>query len=761
MRITQAVTLVSADGAFGGPLAVAIAQCRELAARGHEVTLLAAWDGKLELQIPGVRVILSRGRRIPGTGFSGVRAPSLTKWLREHSNDIDVLHVHAGRHAFDLEIAVTARRVHLPYVLQTHGMVMPSRRPFARVLDRVVTRPVLREAASVLTLTDTEAGGVRSVEPLATVRSVHNGLELSERPSRENHKVPEVLFLARLHPRKRASAFAEMARILTERGIEATFSIVGPDEGDLDDIETFIQDNPTVPLSYEGPITPGSGASRIARSDIYVLPSRGEVFPISVLEALSASTPVVLTSDCGIADRLAQADAASITDGTPEGLALGVTELLLDADLRSRRASAGRKLIEGDLGVTSMVDGVQAAYRAAVTDSNRPKIVWVTNQAAPYRIPVWNALANDFDLEVWLLESDRSLQQDQNNRGDDWTVAGRTFDFKVRTLPTISIRRGEARHYINGWLGLRPLRGVHAVLIGGWDSPAYWVLSYLARSAGVRLVGFYESHVLSQQSRRGFLASARRHFFKSLDAVVVPGAASRDTLLAEGIQHDKLYVGFNAVDVRAIHRDTATARTIVSGKQEQGLRLLVVGQLISRKNVGEVIRSLTEVGLRDATLTVVGSGPLEHELRTLSRDLRVENRVRFTGYLPGDALPSVFAEHDVLVHPALEEVWGLVVNEALAAGLRVIVSNRAGVAPSIKHMEGVFITTPEAEGIAAQARLINNKAPIRNPAILSHDPESFARIFRNALVEYRSSESASRASTGNLPTHTDIEETAS
>jgi len=734
MRIAQAVTLVSADGAFGGPLAVAIAQCRELAARGHEVTLLAAWDGKLELRIPGVRVILSRGRRTPGIGFSGVRAPSLTKWLREHSDDIDVLHVHAGRHALDLEIAVTARRAGLPYVLQTHGMVMPDRRPFARVLDRTVTRSVLRGAASVLTLTDTEAEGVRAVEPLATVRPVHNGLELSERPSDDNHKVPEVLFLARLHPRKRAPAFAEMARILTERGIEATFSIVGPDEGDLDDIEAFIQDNPTVPLAYEGPITPGSGPSRIAQSDIYVLPSRGEVFPISVLEALSASTPVVLTSDCGIADQLAQADAASITDGTPEGLAHGVTELLLDADLRSRRATAGRKLIEGDLGVASMADEVEAAYRAAATDSKRPKIVWVTNQAAPYRIPVWNALANDFDLEVWLLESDRSLRQDQNNRGDDWTVAGRTFDFKVRILPAISIRRGEARHYINGWLGLRPLRGVHAVLIGGWDSPAYWVVSYLARRAGVRIVGFYESHFLSQQRREGFLASARRHFFKSLDAVVVPGAASRDTLLAEGIDHDRLFVGFNAVDVMTIHEETAAARSRSPKPSGSGLRLLVVGQLIPRKNVVEAIKSLSEVGLEDASLTVVGSGPARASLEETATRLGVGDRVTFTGYLPSTELPAVFAEHDVLVHSAVEEVWGLVVNEALAAGLRAIVSNRAGVAQSVEGMEGVYISGPTASELANEARKIRSVVPIEEPAILLRDPRAFADQFRQAFT---------------------------
>lgn len=733
MRIVQTVTLASEDGAFGGPLAVAIAQCRELARRGHDVTLLAAWDGELDLRIPGVRIVLSKGQRIPGTGFSGVRAPALLTWLNKNQHDVDLVHIHAGRHALDLELATRAHRLGLPFVLQTHGMVMPNSGLIARALDNTLTKPLLRAAAAVLVLTEVEAAGVREIEPASRVQRVRNGLALVERPVADDTQGPEVLFLARLHARKRAIAFAEMAKLLTDRGVKARFTIVGPDEGELNGIERFQEANPHVPLVYEGAISPGQGAARIAHADVYVLPSHGEVFPVTVLEALAAGTAVVLTRDCGIAQRLEDARAAALSDGSPADLALLVEQLLMDSARRLHQADNGRALIAGELGIRTTVDEIEPCYVNAAKREERPTVVWVTNQAAPYRIPVWEALAAQVNLEVWLLESDHALHRDRNNRGSDWEVRGREFNFTTRTIPTYAVRRGEARHYVAGWLGRRRFKGVDAVLIGGWDSPAYWSVARAARRAGTRRIGFYESHRLTQRNTSGVLAAARRWFFRSLDGVVVPGAAARDALLHGGLEPAKILMGFNAVDVERIHSE-ADAERKRHPRTDNNLRLLIVGQLIERKNVSAAIKALREPGMGRATLTVVGAGPLEGELTRLVKDLGLESRVELVGYLPGDQLPKVFANHDALVHPALEEVWGLVVNEALAAGLHVLINPHLGVAPSVAAMQGVTIVGTSAEEIAAAARQLHPLDVIPQPSILSATPAAFAEVFRAALT---------------------------
>jgi glycosyltransferase involved in cell wall biosynthesis len=498
-------------------------------------------------------------------------------------------------------------------------------------------------------------------------------------------------------------------------------------------------------LSYEGAVAPGKGAARIARAKVYVLPSHGEVFPVTVLEALAAGTAVVLTQDCGIADRLRDADAASVSDGTPTDLAAHVSRLLEDRELLEGRAERGRGLIEGELGVGAMVDDVERHYVHAKEHKDRPNVLWVTNQAAPYRIPVWEALAERVNLEVWLLESDRTLHRDRNNRGTDWEVGDRHFRFSVRTIHSFAIQRGEARHYISGWIGRNPFRNVDAVLIGGWDSPAYWSIARKAARAGVRRIGFYESHLLTQRNTSGFFAAARRWFFRSLDGIVVPGVAARNALLHDGISADRISVGFNAVDVHRIHDDTRLEREH-HPRTDENLRLLVVSQLIERKNVAEAIRALKEPGLESARLTIVGTGPLRGQLDALIAELGLNERVDMLGYVHGAEMPKIFAQHDALIHPAIEEVWGLVVNEALAAGLRVVVSDRCGIAPSVRHMKGVTVISTDRHSIAEATRLIVPNRPVAGPEILANGPRPFARIFGDALVPASSDSSRSPSS---------------
>ncbi|MFZ7086700.1 glycosyltransferase [Curtobacterium sp. RRHDQ10] len=733
MRIVQFVSYVSADGAFGGPVAVAVAQARELARRGHDVVLLAGWDGLAELRVPGVKVVLARVQRIPGLGFSGLRSRAVRAWLRSNARNIDVLHVHAGRHLIDLEVARMARRLGIPYVMQTHGMIMPGGAPSA-VVDRALADRAISGAVAVFALTDSEEKALRSQFATAAVERIRNGIGeyRGERPDRPGN---EVLFLARLHPRKRVSAFASMAAIVAGTHPGTSFVVIGPDEGDLPDLRTFMEDHPDVPLTYEGVLAPGEAAVRLATASVYVLPSDGEVFPMTVLESLSVGTPVVLTEDCAIARDLEAHGAALVTDGSPAALARAVTDVLDQDQIRSRLERGMERALVQVFSIQATVDTLLDHYPRAERPRDRPAVVWLTNAAPPYRVPVWNALSRDADLDVWLLESDDHLRRDDNNRGDDWAVGNRDSPYVTTFLRAWVVRRGEARHYLTGWIRPASLRNRDAILIGGWDSPAYWVASWAAKLAGVRRVGFYESHRLSQEHTGGAVAWLRRVFFTSMDEIVVPGIAAHDALLMEGIDPTRIRVGFNAVDVRSIQDRTAAARAPSDqAVTAVGHRLLCIGQLIPRKNVASLIEALSAPELRDCTLSVVGTGPERSALEHLSRSLGLEGRIQFMGYVPSEELPQVFAKHDVLVHPAAQEVWGLTVNEALAAGLHVVVSEDAGVTPSILGMPGVRSTAHSAPALSLAISKTVPAHPIDSPEILAMTPERFAGTFREALL---------------------------
>jgi glycosyltransferase involved in cell wall biosynthesis len=364
MRIAHVLTFVSEDGSFGGPVAVADAQTRELARRGHEVHLLAGWDGKVELDIPGVTVHLFRAFSFPGLGFSGMIAPKLFRYLRVHASEFDVIHIHMGRHAISLTSAHSARKAGVPYVLQTHGMVMPDKRPKALLTDLVATRVTLAGAQRILALTESEEAGLSEVSRrTTTITRVRNGIaavDEFERPP--GHSRPEVLFLARLHERKRVMAFAEMALLLERRGLDAAFNVIGPDEGELNTLIDFIRTNQLNRLAYQGSIPPGAAPARLARASVFVLPSVGEVFPMTVLESLSVGTPVVLTSDSGISSELETLGAAIITDGSPEALATAVEKLILHDSDPARRAHSMRHAMESAFSISAVASSLEAVY---------------------------------------------------------------------------------------------------------------------------------------------------------------------------------------------------------------------------------------------------------------------------------------------------------------------------------------------------------------------------------------------------------------
>jgi glycosyltransferase involved in cell wall biosynthesis len=368
VRIAHVLTYVSADGAYGGPLAVMVAQCRELAARGHHVEVFAGWDGVATLEIPGVTVHLFRVFRAVPMGFSGLVSPALFRELTGRARQFDVLHVHLSRDLIAAPtVLATLLRGRSPRVyLQTHGMVKPDARPKARVFDLAI-RPILRRSTSVLALTTADADRVAAVaKGGVSIVELPNGVPAQEHGrtgTEDGAGVPEVLFLARLQPRKRVQLFAEAAALLLAEGLKARFAVVGPDEGDLAELRRFVDSRGLADsIVYEGAIPPGTAPDRLRSADVYVLPSLNEPFPMTVLEAMSVGVPTVISATCLIADRLREHEAVVLFDGGAAELAEAIRGLLVDPVARRALGERARTVAERYFTAGAVVDLLEHYY---------------------------------------------------------------------------------------------------------------------------------------------------------------------------------------------------------------------------------------------------------------------------------------------------------------------------------------------------------------------------------------------------------------
>ncbi|MGW1952365.1 glycosyltransferase [Streptomyces sp. NPDC001920] len=368
MRLLHVVTLLSDDGAYGGPTSVATGQLEECAARGHQVELVSLWRGSSPAP-PRVGSVPLRSRParslLPGR-FTGLMHPLLVRDLWRSMGRADVVHIHAGRDLVSLTalgLAVLARK---RFLTQTHGMVEPRGRAAVRLFDRVYV-PLLRRSRGCLVLTERERRAVAEVvgpdgPPLLRLP---NGV----RPSRagsapHRHRGREVLFLARLHPRKRPDAFVEMAALVHRRVPDARFTLYGADEGSLAKVRRLIAAHGLErAVSYRGALGHAEAVSAYAKAAVYVLPSVDEPFPMSVIEALCAGTPVVCTDTCGMADELARRDAAVVTDGSPQAMADAVCDLLADDSRRDALVAAGHRAVEEAFSIHAVTDRLEEIYK--------------------------------------------------------------------------------------------------------------------------------------------------------------------------------------------------------------------------------------------------------------------------------------------------------------------------------------------------------------------------------------------------------------
>ena len=372
MRILHVVTLLSPDAAYGGPVRVAVNQSGALRDRGHEVVLAAAARGyeRMPSSVDDVPVRAFRARTaLPGIGFAGIRGAGMTRWVSNHLSEFDVVHVHLARDFVTLPAARACIKRRIPVVVQTHGMIDASSRLLAKPLDLFWTRPVLRAASTVFYLTAREACDLREVAgDLVNTHELHNGVppgvppDSSTAPARS-----EVLFLARLHPRKRPGMFVEMARRLVQEGSSADFALVGPDEGTKQEVDALVANYGLQSrVRYEGPLAPEQTADRMRRASIYVLPAIDEPYPMSVLEAMSVGLPVVVTDTCGLAPLIEETHSGIVVGPDLDSLTDAVRRVLNAPGLLQTMGENARRTVLERLGMASVGEILERTYQRAV-----------------------------------------------------------------------------------------------------------------------------------------------------------------------------------------------------------------------------------------------------------------------------------------------------------------------------------------------------------------------------------------------------------
>lgn len=315
-------------------------------------------------------------------------------------------------------------------------------------------------------------------------------------------------------------------------------------------------------------------------------------------------------------------------------------------------------------------------------ESNNLRVLWLTNLPAPYRFPIWDRMAESVDLHVVFALKRRNWRNWPEPNSKKWSHT-------YLSLNSVQIKEHD---FIPSFRGSSRILGdVDVVIVGGWENSIFIRTILLAKRRRIPVIQFYESTEASKRFSKGVIARTRKWIFQKPDLFITISRQSAAFLEKLGVESKRIVTLFNPVDVDWYFEYAKKNQK----QQETGHRFLYVGQLIERKNIESIIRAFSEIRNSQDTLTIAGDGPLKFELVQLSKILQIENSIHFVGHKNQEQVANLHVNSNTLVLSSTNEVWGLVVNEALASGLHVVVSDKCGSADFVKGMEGVYVSTTD------------------------------------------------------------------
>ena len=251
----------------------------------------------------------------------------------------------------------------------------------------------------------------------------------------------------------------------------------------------------------------------------------------------------------------------------------------------------------------------------------------------------------------------------------------------------------------------KALRHCRMVLIGiGYNQRDIILLAWTLRACGVRVIMLTESKFDDHPRRLG-REWLKRLLLACYSGAIVGGRRQIDYAHFLGFAGRPVLPGYDGVDVERIRAQAGAAlgeRTVDWAERD----FVFVGRFVAKKNLETLLEGFAayvrKVGPDARRLQLIGSGDLEAVLRQRAAELGIAERIVFPGFLDAEEVSARLAGALALVLVSTEEQWGLVVNEALAVGLPVVVSTAVGSRDAlVRNLVNGFIVEPgSVEGIA-------------------------------------------------------------
>jgi len=310
------------------------------------------------------------------------------------------------------------------------------------------------------------------------------------------------------------------------------------------------------------------------------------------------------------------------------------------------------------------------------------RVVVISPEPTPYRAPLFDRIAARKEIDLTVVYAARTVA------GRDWSVP---VDHPAIFLQGRSVP-GAARLLRHDYPltpdVFRALREAapEVVVVSGWSTFAAQAAIAWCRARRVPYVLHVESHDLGPRSgwRRAVKGALVPRIVRAAASVLVVGSAARESVVARGALPERVRVFANTIDVpRWIERAER-----LSPQAHEGILVLSVGRPVPEKGFDVLAEACDRAGVRFETI----AGGLEQE-----------------------ELARRYVEADVFALLSRHETWGVVVNEAAASGLPLVLSDRVGAAYDLLRdgENGFLVPADDVDAAAGAIRKLADDPDLR------------------------------------------------
>ena len=384
MKILQVTNFFKPSWESGGPARVVYEISKKLVERGHDVTVYTTDGYKSRLDV-------KKNKPVDVDGIKTYYFRNLSSYLtremvllipyylpivaRREIKKFDIIQIHEQRTILAIIIHRYAKKYGIPYVLQTHGSVLPTfqKQRLKKIFDLLFGYKILRDASKVIALTKTEVEQYKKMGVNENkIELVPNGIDLTEFENlpkrgefRRKYLIKDeekiVLFVGRLHKTKGIELLVKTFADLSKELNDIKLVLIGPDDGYQSILERITRDlKIDTKVVFTGFVTNNEKMAAFIDADVFVTPSFSG-FPVTFLEACACGTPIITTSNGDKLDWIHD-KVGYVVEYDKDRLQNAIFKVLSDEGSRKRFGEEGKRLVREEFGWDNVIRQIEDIY---------------------------------------------------------------------------------------------------------------------------------------------------------------------------------------------------------------------------------------------------------------------------------------------------------------------------------------------------------------------------------------------------------------